>query len=251
MKLAMLSDIHANIQALDACLAHARAQGAQQFALLGDFVGYGADPVAVVQRVQALAGQGALLVRGNHDELAVMPPPQVKTDGDSTARWTHEQLDDSQRQFLRSLPLLCEQGSVLLVHASVERPELWRYVTNERAAAASLDAVVSPAVRHVFGGHVHQQTLYYRGAGAQAGLMKFLPTPGIPIPLPGHRHWLATVGSVGQPRDGNPQAMYALLDTDALQLTFHRVAYDHGAAAAAIRLAGLPAYFADRLELGL
>ena len=80
--------------------------------------------------------------------------------------------------------------------------------------------------------------------------MKFKPTPGVAVPVPKHRHWLATIGSVGQPRDGNPQAMYALFDTDKMQLTFHRVAYDHAAAAAAIRRAGLPAYFADRLERG-
>ncbi|HQS31438.1 metallophosphoesterase family protein [Polaromonas sp.] len=248
MKLALLSDIHANIQALDACLAHARAQGAEQFALLGDFVGYGADPVAVVQRVQELAGQGALLVKGNHDAMAVHPPAESKTLGDSTARWTHAQLDASQLAFLGGLPLVVEHGSMALVHASLNEPALWRYVTDQRAAAASLDAITSPDVRQVFGGHVHEQTLYYRGA--DASLMKFAPTPGVAIPVPRHRHWLATLGSVGQPRDGNPQAMYALFDSGRLQLSFHRVSYDHQAAAAAIRQAGLPAYCADRLEAG-
>lgn len=249
MKLALLTDIHANIQAFDACLAHARDQGAQQFALLGDLVGYGADPVAVVQRAQYLAANGALLVKGNHDAMAVTPPATVKTVGDSTAAWTHAQLDDPQRQFLDQLPLTLQQHTMLLVHASVDDPELWRYVYSERAASASLDAAcVWPQMRHVFGGHVHLQTLYYRGTGAE--LMKFMPTPGVTLPVPHHRHWLATVGSVGQPRDGNPQAMYAIFDTDKLQLTFQRVSYDHQTAAAAIRQAGLPALFADRLELG-
>lgn len=249
MKLALLSDIHANIQAFEACLAHARDQGAQQFALLGDLVGYGADPVAVVERAQDLAAGGALLIKGNHDALAVMPPAVVKTVGDSTAAWTHAQLSDSQRHFLDRLPLTLQQGALLLVHASVDGPELWRYVYDERAAAASLDAAAAlPEVRYVFGGHVHLQTLYYRGAGA--GLMKFLPTAGVALPLPRHRHWLATIGSVGQPRDSNPQAMYALFDLEKLQLTFQRVSYDHHAAAAAIRRAGLPAFFADRLEQG-
>lgn len=249
MKLALLSDIHANIQALDACLAHAREQGTQQFALLGDLVGYGADPVAVVRQAQDLAAGGALLVKGNHDAMAVLPPAVVKTVGDSTAAWTHAQLDDPQRQFLDCLPLTLQQDTLLLVHASLDGPELWRYVYDQRAASASLDAASAlPEVRYVFGGHVHLQTLYYRGAGA--GLMKFLPTPGVAVPVPRHRHWLATIGSVGQPRDGNPQAMYALFDTVKLQLTFHRVAYDHQAAATAIRRAGLPAHFADRLEAG-
>jgi len=250
MKLALLSDIHANIQALDACLAHARAQGAQQFALLGDFVGYGADPLAVLDRVQALAAGGALVIKGNHDEMAVTPPAEVQHVGSSTAAWTHAQLSPDQRGFLDRLPLTVQQGAVLLVHASLNNPERWRYVTDERSAGASLDAAADkPEVRYVFGGHVHHQTLYYRGAGA--GLMAFKPTPGVAVPVPKHRHWLATVGSVGQPRDGHPQAMYALFDLDKAQLTFQRVAYDHHAAAAAIRQAGLPAYFADRLETGL
>jgi diadenosine tetraphosphatase ApaH/serine/threonine PP2A family protein phosphatase len=213
-------------------------------------VGYGADPAAVVQRAQALAAGGAMLVKGNHDAMAVTPPLVAETVGDSTAAWTHAQLDGAQRAFLDALPLTWEVGTVLLVHASADEPGLWRYVDDPRAASASLDAAASsPGVRHVFGGHVHQQTLFYRGAAQ--GLMKFMPTPGVAVPLPGHRHWLATVGSVGQPRDGNPKAMYALFDTQALLLSFQRVAYDHAGAAADIRRAGLPPFFADRLEAGL
>jgi diadenosine tetraphosphatase ApaH/serine/threonine PP2A family protein phosphatase len=249
MKVAFLSDIHANIQAFDACLAHARAQGVQQFALLGDLVGYGGDPVAVVQKAQSLAAAGAWVIKGNHDAMAVSPPAQVGSVGESTAAWTHAQLDSGQRDFLDKLPLIIQQKSMLMVHATVNEPQLWRYVVDARSAGASLDATAKwPDVRHVFGGHVHQQTLYYRGAGA--GLMRFIPTPGMAVPLPQHRHWLATIGSVGQPRDGNPQAMYAVFDNDKCRLTFQRVPYDHDAAAAAIRRAGLPHYFADRLGLG-
>ncbi len=250
MKLALLSDIHANIQAFDACLAHARDQGAQQFALLGDLVGYGADPVAVLEKVQHLAEHGALLIKGNHDAMAVAPPDNVATMGASTAAWTHDQLNASQLNFLDKLPLTLQQDTILLVHASVDDPQLWHYVHDQRAATDSLNAATALGdVRYVFGGHVHLQTLYYRG-GAGTGLMKFMPTPGVAVPVPRHRHWLATIGSVGQPRDGNPQAMYTLFDTTKLQLTFHRVSYDHAAAAAAIRKAGLPTFFSDRLELG-
>jgi diadenosine tetraphosphatase ApaH/serine/threonine PP2A family protein phosphatase len=251
MKLALLSDIHANIQAMDACLAHATAQGASQIALLGDLVGYGADPVAVLQRTQHLVAAGAWALKGNHDAMAVAPPPTVTTIGDTTAAWTHAQLNPAQRQFLDALPLTFEHERLLLVHASADDPAKWRYVTDERAAAASLDAATAlhPTVRYVLGGHVHEQHLYYRG-GNGPQLMKFSPTPGVPVPVPSHRHWLATVGSAGQPRDGKPQAMYALLDTTRQQLTFHRVVYDLAAAAAAIRAAGLPPFLADRLELG-
>jgi diadenosine tetraphosphatase ApaH/serine/threonine PP2A family protein phosphatase len=249
MKLALLSDIHGNLQAFEACLAHARTQGAQQFAILGDLVGYGADPAAVVRTAQALAGQGALLIKGNHDAMAVTPPPLVRTVGESAAAWTHAQLDASQLQFLDELPLMRQQGSTLLVHASVDDPGLWHYVYKHHAASASLDAAAAlPDVRHVFGGHVHLQSLYFRAAGPD--LMQLMPLVGVAMPVPRHQHWLATIGSVGQPRDCNPQAMYALFDTDALQLTFQRVTYDHYAAAAAIRQAGLPDFFAERLEQG-
>jgi diadenosine tetraphosphatase ApaH/serine/threonine PP2A family protein phosphatase len=249
MRLALLSDIHANIQALDACLAHARAQKAQRFIFLGDMVGYGADPGPVVQRIQLLTEEGAMVLQGNHDALAVAPPSEVKTVGDTTAAWTHKQLNDEQRAWMAALPLTLQLDNILFVHASVNEPHLWRYVYDQRAAKASLDAAAAwPEVRYVFGGHVHVQTLYYRGAGD--GLMAFKPQPGVAVPVPKHRQWLGTVGSVGQPRDGNTQAMYCIFDTDRAQLTFHRVAYDHFAAAAAIRNSGLPVFFADRLENG-
>jgi diadenosine tetraphosphatase ApaH/serine/threonine PP2A family protein phosphatase len=249
MRLALMSDIHGNIQALDTCLAHARAQRAQRFAFLGDMVGYGADPGAVVERIMALMAEDAIVLKGNHDDMAVYPPAEVKSIGSSTAAWTHGQLDDSQRAWLDALPLSARLDKILLVHASADDPELWRYVYDERAATASLNAATQlPDVQYVFGGHVHEQSLYYRGA--TSSLMKFTPQPGVAVPVPPHRQWLSTVGSVGQPRDGRPEAMYALLDTERWQLSFHRVAYDHDAAAWAIRAAGLPDFFADRLGKG-
>lgn len=249
MRLALLSDIHANLQALDACLAHAQAQGADQLAFLGDLVGYGAHPRAVLQRIMDLAAQGALVIKGNHDELAAQPPTLQKTMGETTAQWTHDQLDEAQLAFLQALPLSVQRERMLLVHATADAPEKWRYVYDAPVAELSLQAASAvAAVRYVFGGHVHRQALYYRGADGR--LVSFAPTSGVAIPVAPRRHWLATIGSVGQPRDGNPAAMYALFDRTRAQLTFHRVAYDHHAAAAAIRRAGLPDFFADRLELG-
>jgi diadenosine tetraphosphatase ApaH/serine/threonine PP2A family protein phosphatase len=118
------------------------------------------------------------------------------------------------------------------------------------APADSLNAAVkiSDEIRYVFGGHVHRQTLYYQGQGR--GLMAFAPTAGAAIPVSAHRRWIATIGSVGQPRDGRTDAMYALFDRDKAQLTFARVPYDYGSAADAIRAAGLPEFFADRLLRG-
>jgi diadenosine tetraphosphatase ApaH/serine/threonine PP2A family protein phosphatase len=249
MKLALLSDIHANIQAFDACLAHAREEGATQFALLGDLVGYGADPVAVVQRAQNLADAGAMLIKGNHDAIAVAPPAVPMTLGDTTSAWTHAQLDGSKRRFLHELPMTLQHDSMLLVHASADVPEMWRYVYDERAARESLNAAtIEPKVHHVFGGHVHFQTLYSNGSAK--ALTRQEPVAGEVLTLQTDRHWLATIGSVGQPRDGNTRAMYAVFDTQSHEITFHRVAYDHQSAADAIRKAGLPNWLASRIEQG-
>ena len=252
MKLALISDIHANRQALQACLAHARQQGVDQFAFLGDLVGYGADPVAVLDEVMNLALQGALVLLGNHDEMALNPPSAQGAEatlGSQSAQWTHEQLSAAHREFLSHLPLTVAQDGLLLVHASADHPASWRYVDGEAAAGRCLDqALAEQQGPHVFVGHVHHQTLYYRGAGRN--LMRFDPTPGTPVPTPLHRPMVGCVGSCGQPRDGDARAMYAVYDRTLQKITFHRVPYNHAEAAAAIRLAGLPAYFSQRLERG-
>jgi len=253
MKYALLSDIHSNLHALEACLAHAKSQGAERIAVLGDLVGYGAFPAEVVTRCQEIQAQGGIVLRGNHEEMVQTHSIQNSSPdlslGGQTAKWTHDQLSPAQRFWLEILPLTAKADSMLLVHASADAPERWRYVEDERTASLSLDAASQdPAIRHVFGGHVHHQSLFYRGTGSQ--LMRFEPSPGVAIPTPKHRHWIATVGSVGQPRDGQPRAMYALFDSTAAKLTFHRVAYDHMAAARSVREAGLPEFFAARLESG-
>jgi diadenosine tetraphosphatase ApaH/serine/threonine PP2A family protein phosphatase len=249
MQLALMSDIHANVQALDACLAHARGHGVERFAFLGDLVGYGADPVAVVERVQGLSADNALVVKGNHDALAVAPPAHIQTVGDRTAAWTHHQLSQQHRGWLDQLPMVLQYDQLLLVHASVDQPERWHYLYEKPAVNASLNSASAwPGVRYVFGGHVHLQTLFHRDPGAR--LQQFTPKPGVAVALGRHPQWLGTVGSVGQPRDGKPLAMYAVVDTERHQLTFYRVPYDHAAAAAAIGRAGLPAFFAERLATG-
>ncbi len=253
MKLALLSDIHANLRALQACLDHTRAAGATHYAVLGDLVGYGAEPGEVVDAVMSLARGGAVVLQGNHDAEACKPPVAAPDAGQAmdvaSAQWTHTQLSEAQRGFLQSLPLAAQIGSAWLVHASADAPAAWHYVDNPQRATMSLEAgLATEGVCHVFGGHVHHQRLYYRGSGR--GLMEFAPTPGVAVPVPAHRRWLATIGSVGQPRDGDTRAMYALFDAGQARLTFERIAYDHRAAAAAIRRAGQPEFFAKRLEQG-
>jgi diadenosine tetraphosphatase ApaH/serine/threonine PP2A family protein phosphatase len=250
MRLALLSDLHANLHALKACMQHAKTQGAQQFAFLGDLVGYCAYPSEVVQTVIEAQKAGAWVLQGNHDAMAVKPPVESKDHGSNSASWTHQHLSASERGYLASLPMHVEFDGYLLVHASAHSPEKWPYVDSDLKAQICLNAAVEKfQSKGVFVGHVHHQALYYQGAGR--ALMKFEPQAGTAIPVPRSRKFVATVGSVGQPRDGDTRAMYALLDTDSSRLTYHRVVYDHQAAAAAIRLVGLPNYFAERLEFGV
>jgi diadenosine tetraphosphatase ApaH/serine/threonine PP2A family protein phosphatase len=249
MKLALLADVHANLQALQACMADARARGADQWGFLGDMVGYGGDPAAVLEIVMDAVSAGAWAVRGNHDEAAVTPPAATGQRADlAGAAWTHSRLSRAQLAFLAALPLHVQAGKVLLVHASAADPQRWTYVTRPPEAALSLDAARAEGASAVFCGHVHEQRLFYIGGVGK--LMPFEPTPGVAIPVLPHREWLATAGSAGQPRDGDPRAMYALFDTDAARLTFVRVPYDHAAAAEAIRRAGLPEDNATRLAKG-
>lgn len=247
MRLALLSDIHANLFAMDACLARARRLGVDRVVLLGDLVGYGPDPGGVVDRARELAAQGAIVIRGNHDALAVSPPAKPETVDEAGAGWTHDQLDADQLGFLAALPLTHVDAPCLFVHASADAPQRWRYVSNPIVARDSLDcATQAEGVRYVLGGHVHLQALYYEGRGSQ--LMLFEPTPGRPIPVPRHRRWLATVGSVGQPRDGRQDAAFALLDLRRAELCFFRIPYDVGATIAAARRKGLAQDAIQRLE---
>ena len=249
VKLALLSDVHANARALAACMAHARAAGAARFAFLGDLVGYGAEPSEVVEQVMALADEGAIVLRGNHEQAACDPPTGERTAEEVSARWTHARLASAQRAFLAGLPLTAQLDDTLFVHASAHAPEGWEYVDRAPLAQRCLDAAQERwHVRRVFCGHVHEQQLYYRAADDR--MAAFAPTPGVAVTLGAHRSWVALVGSVGQPRDGDPRAMYALLDLSPGRLAFQRVPYDHAGAAAAIRASGLPASFADRLERG-
>lgn len=247
MKIALITDIHANREAFEACLADAWAAEADRFALLGDFVGYGADPGWVVDTVQALVAQGAIAVRGNHDDAAAHGPHPTMTEAAGTvARWTHEHLSPSQREFLASLPDSVRDETRLFVHANAVVPASWAYVTNRMEAVRSLYAT---PCRHVFCGHVHEPRLYHLSGSGKAGDLS--PTPDLPIMTPAHRQWLVIPGSCGQPRDGNPRACWALFDTERGEITFRRVPYDHEQAAAKIIAAGLPPALARRLHDGL
>jgi diadenosine tetraphosphatase ApaH/serine/threonine PP2A family protein phosphatase len=241
--IAVLADVHSNLEALEACLAHAAERGAREIVLLGDLVGYGADPVAVVERAMALAAEGGVVVRGNHDDAVSGANGYLNAAAQAAIDWTRTQLSPMQAQFLATLPLCTRQGERCFVHATASRPERWEYVDGTTAASRCMEAA---RVAHTFCGHVHDQRLYFAQAN---GAGQFRPTPGTRVPVPRHRQWVVIAGSVGQPRDGDPRAAYVLLD-DADGVTFHRVAYDNHAAADKITRAGLPAVLAHRVRRG-
>jgi diadenosine tetraphosphatase ApaH/serine/threonine PP2A family protein phosphatase len=248
MRLAILTDVHANLEALEACLADARAFGATRFAFLGDIVGYGADPEACVSRAREVLDSNGICVMGNHDAAASGDEAALAGMNEAAAaaiRWTRRALSDHAWAWLAALPLTHDEGQMLFVHADARRPEAWGYIDSAGEAERALRAVEA---RLIFCGHVHTTTLY------QMHHMRppqpFKPTHDRPVPLLSSRSWLAVIGAVGQPRDGDPRATYALLDMPAMVLTIRRVAYDVETAAGKIRAAGLPVRLADRLLHG-
>ena len=246
MLLAILSDIHANLEALNACLEHASQCGARRFAFLGDLVGYGADPCAVLDIVAQHAANGAIVVKGNHDAAAADGDTGYLNHSASTAiAWTRMRLEPRHAEFIHALPLCVRDDDACFVHASASRPEEWDYVDGPQAAERSAHAAARP---FTFSGHVHDQRMFT--ADAHERMVAFAPRAGTDVPLRPHRRSVILVGSVGQPRDGNPAAAYAMADFERRVLRFHRVPYDHFEAARKIRAAGLPEGLAYRLERG-
>ncbi len=245
MVIALLADVHANLEALRGCLAHAAARGVDRYAFLGDLVGYGADPAAVLDIVAEHASRGALVVKGNHDDAVTGGGGYFNESASAAIAWTRGAIGDTHRAFLSSLPLCIREGPACFVHASAAAPARWDYVDSAGAAERSARAA---GATYTFSGHVHHQVLY--GSDAQGRMIAFQPRPGVEIPVSARRAWLALAGSVGQPRDGNPAAAYALADFNAKSITFHRVAYDNYAAARKVRAAGMPEILAYRLERG-
>ncbi|MEI6591610.1 MAG: metallophosphoesterase family protein [Holophagaceae bacterium] len=245
MRIAILADLHANLRALNACLEHAARQGAQKLVFLGDFVGYGAEPSETLERVMAEAAQGAIAIAGNHDQAVALTAESMTADAENVMAWTRGQLGPTAREFLASLPMRFEDETRLYVHASPQTYPAWIYVNDGPAAKRALEA---SRAQTVFCGHTHVPALH--GITATGQLVSFQPIPGVPIPLPRHRRWLNVIGAVGQSRDGDPAAAYALLDTSRSEITHHRIPYDSDAAALAVLRAGLPPTLAERLRKG-
>ncbi|HSO28490.1 MAG TPA: metallophosphoesterase family protein [Candidatus Sulfomarinibacteraceae bacterium] len=240
MRIAVLSDIHANLPALDAVLAAVGSVDAIWH--LGDVVGYGPDPDGVVER---LRGAGATGVKGNHDAAAVGEPgiEFFNPDARRAMEWTRTSVSPGTVAWLRALPETLRQGDVTLVHGSPREP-IWEYVTSVPVARASLDLLATRIGLH---GHTHIPAAFLEEDGRIEVLS---PSDGSELELRGRRA-LVNPGSVGQPRDGDPRSSFLVLDTDADTVRWRRTEYDVAAVQAAMRSAGLPPSLAARLGLGL
>jgi diadenosine tetraphosphatase ApaH/serine/threonine PP2A family protein phosphatase len=245
MRLAVFADIHGNRQAFSACLEAARARGAERIVCLGDIVGYGADPEWAVDTVMDLVKDGAIAVLGNHDAAIGAMSETMNAEAQAAIEWTRGRLSAPQRRFLAELPFRHQDGDRLYVHSEASHPAQWHYVRSSTDAARSLEAT---AAHVTFCGHIHKPALYSMSSAAK--MTSFIPTSAMPVQLLSGRRWLAVLGSVGQPRDGNAAAAYAMLDTSTHEITFCRVPYDVIAAADRIRANGLPHWLADRLVIG-
>jgi len=244
--LCFFADIHANRPAFAACLEAARARGTDRFILIGDYVGYGADPEWTVDTVMGLVEQGALAVRGNHDQAIGTPSETMNAEAQAAIEWTRGRLDAGQRRFLAELPLMLTEDDRLYVHSEASQPPRWRYVRSTTDAARSIAATDA---KITFCGHIHRPALFSMSVTAK--MTSFVPATGVPVQLLAGRHWLAVLGSVGQPRDGNPAASFVTFDTASREITYCRVPYDVEAAAQRIRDNGLPLWLADRLSVGM
>jgi predicted phosphodiesterase len=239
MRFAVISDIHGNLEALEAVLADARAEECTHFVCLGDIVGYNANPSECVQLIQELE---CPVVKGNHDEQAAIAE---STEGfnelaEEAIGWTREHLSREEKAWLSDLRLTRQVRDFTIVHATLDTPEQWGYVFND------LDAIASFTYQHTalcFFGHTHWPTAFVRDDNVRR-----LSTGQ--IVLAAGRKYFINAGSVGQPRDRDWRAAYCIFHSSRQVVEQRRVQYDLATAQKKIRRAGLPERLADRLAQG-
>ena len=240
MRIAFLGDIHGNFDALQAVLSAIDEEGVDSIYSVGDAVGYGAEPgecIAEIRRRKIPA------VAGNHDYGVArrLSLEYFNAEARGSVRWTQSALNDDETQFLAALPLVVEGETFCVVHGSVAHPESFDYVLAVGDAAASFEELGKTCG---FIGHSHMPAAFLR---SDEGISVVSETE---FTVPPDDKALVNVGSVGQPRDGNPDAAYAIYDAESGKVAFRRVRYDIDEAARKILAAGLPALNAYRLYLG-
>jgi diadenosine tetraphosphatase ApaH/serine/threonine PP2A family protein phosphatase len=241
VRVAVVSDIHANLVALDAVLADAGHVDAVWH--LGDVVGYGPDPDGVVAR---LAEIGATGVAGNHDRAATgaLDIDWFNDDARAAIVWTQHRIAAATATWLAALPDTRTEAGILLVHGSPRDPT-WEYILTAAIARESFEHLATPLGLY---GHTHLP-MAWTLRGSRVG--SILPDDAPVLALAGSDRVLVNPGSVGQPRDGDPRAGWLELDTDAGEARWHRVTYDIAAVQAEMRAAGLPIRLIDRIRVGL
>jgi predicted phosphodiesterase len=244
LKYVVFSDIHGNLEALEAVLAHAAAEDVAMHVCLGDVVGYGADPNECIERIQGL--DSYVCLRGNHDAAVIDPDEraffhEVALEG---IAFTLGRLTEKNRQFLADLPYAyTDHPRFMAVHASPWQPQAWEYVLDQVGAERAFNAMGEHRIAFI--GHSHAPVIFSDDGQAE----RFLA--GEPNMLDVERlRYIVNVGSVGQPRDGNPDASYVLYDDDPPSARLLRVHYDREKAAEKILKAGLPPVLAERLLVG-
>jgi diadenosine tetraphosphatase ApaH/serine/threonine PP2A family protein phosphatase len=244
MRAAAISDVHANLPALEAVLDAVEAAAVEEIWCLGDVVGYGADPDSCADLVRERCD---LCLVGNHD-LAVLGGLDVAAFSEAAAAavaWTRENVGERTLEMLRELEPLASREGIGLFHASPRDP-IWEYVLSGEQADACLDA---QAERIGLIGHSHVSLFFERPPGGRGEIRGAQAGDGAILGL-GEGEWLINPGSVGQPRDGDWRAAWLEIDTSVLSARFHRVRYDVERAASSIVAAGLPKRLAERLRIG-
>jgi len=241
VKIAILSDVHGNLQALEAVLADIGKVGSDALWSLGDAVGYGPEPQACVE---LLRREAAVNLMGNHDAAVaeVIPTAAFNESARLAVEWTRTVLDDEVVPFLAGLPYLCHREENLLVHASPKKPEAWNYIMSLGDAEDAFDAFPEKVC---FVGHTHVPFVVIRKGDASTDALDYGE-----IVFVEDSRYLVNVGSVGQPRDGDPRASYAVLDSSLGRVEIRRVAYDVVRTQELMRRCGLPDFLRDRLSVG-
>lgn len=239
MRYAIFGDVHANLEALEAVLADSREQACTHYACIGDIVGYNANPRECLAAVRELE---CPVVKGNHDEQASIDRELEGFNplAEEALAWTRRNLSDEDRQWLRELRFIRQVRDFTIVHATLDTPHKWGYVFNQ------LDAAASFSYQHTaicFFGHTHAPRAFIRD-----GSVYSMPMERLRIEI-GKKYFL-NVGSVGQPRDGDWRAAYAIYDLKENSVELRRLTYDIDTAKEKIIKAGLPRRLAERLEVG-
>jgi len=239
---AVFADVHANLEALEAVLSEMDAQTISRRVCLGDTVGYAANPAECLKLIRGL---GCLIVQGNHDEAAAaeFPLNEMRDGAQRGIEFARRKLSTEQRAYLGELPLTISSERCQFVHASLNAPSEWRYITRELEAREHFKVQTEPLC---FCGHTHVPTVWHL---SDTGNIKSWRGQGR-IQLPAGGKALVDVGSVGQSRDLCPAACYAICNPQARWVEFRRVTYDIAKARRKIVRASLPRYAAQRLSLG-